>query len=297
MGYVAENRLTVAALHLRLRSSSAVQLDGGPFVQLNLEGGGSLQARLLVGADGRGSRVRQWAQIRTIGRDYGQRGVVATLATSWPNQTAFQRFLPTGPVALLPVRGGYSSLVWSCPPKMAARLEALPRHELAAAVTEALTGPPHYPPKPPLGSLLSGIMAPARTTKFVEPPQARSWRYVRPRVALIGDAAHGIHPLAGQGVNLGFGDVRVLAAAIANAVETGQDIGSPAMLERDYEAPQKRVNSSMIAAMDGLKDIFQPQSGPVARLRSLGLDLINSSPVAKRAILRIAMHGMAADER
>ncbi|PRW60660.1 mitochondrial succinate-fumarate transporter 1 isoform A [Chlorella sorokiniana] len=333
MGYVVENRLTVAALHQRLSSSSSVQmmmpasiasahlppytpvaqLDGGPLVQLQLEGGVSLQARLLVGADGRSSRVRQWAQIRTVGRDYGQRGVVATLATSWPNQTAFQRFLPTGPVALLPVRGGFSSLVWSCPPEMAARLEALPRHELAAAVTEALTGPPHYPPKPPLGSLLSGILAPARGTRFVEPPQvvdvvgddpksfpltlAHAGRYVRPRVALIGDAAHGIHPLAGQGVNLGFGDVRALAAAIANAVETGQDIGSPAMLEREYEAPQKRVNSAMIAAMDGLKDIFQPQSGPVAGLRSLGLDLINSSPVAKRAILRIAMHGLAPDER
>lgn len=152
-------------------------------------------------------------QIRTTGRDYQQRGLVATVATAWPNQTAHQRFLPTGPLALLPVRGGFSSVVWSCPPEvrprpalscfclhcaarqqsdsqlgapsnarlanaaawrpavqMAARLEALPRHELAAAITDALTSGPNYPPRPPLGELLGGVLAPARSSRFVEPP-------------------------------------------------------------------------------------------------------------------------------
>lgn len=327
MGFVVENRLLVAALHERLKAHSAVQrlmpssvtaaelppyspvaqLDGGSLVRLELEGGGSLHTRLLVGADGRGSRVRQWAQIRTTGRDYQQRGLVATVATAWPNQTAHQRFLPTGPLALLPVRGGFSSVVWSCPPEMAARLEALPRHELAAAITDALTSGPNYPPRPPLGELLGGVLAPARSSRFVEPPAVtdvvgdapksfplmlqHAGRYVRPRVALIGDAAHGIHPLAGQGLNLGFGDARVLAAAIATAVESGQDIGSAAMLEQQYEQPQKKVNSAMIAAMEAIKVVFGPQEGPVAGLRSLGLDLINQMPALKQTIQRVASAG------
>ena len=111
-------------------------------------------------------------QIRTTGRDYQQRGLVATLATARPNKTAHQRFLPTGPLALLPLRGGYSSLVWSCPPEMAARLEALPRQELAAAVNEALTGGPHYPPRPLLGSLLGGLLggSPGSSAFAAAPP-------------------------------------------------------------------------------------------------------------------------------
>jgi hypothetical protein len=110
-------------------------------------------------------------QIRTTGRDYQQRGLVATLATAWPNQTAHQRFLPTGQLALLPLRGGYSSLVWSCPQEMAARLEALPRQELAAAVNEALTSGPHYPPQSLLGSLLGGLLGGSPgSSAFAEPP-------------------------------------------------------------------------------------------------------------------------------
>lgn len=108
--------------------SPSPQLDGGPLVRLELEGGGSLHTRLLVGADGRHSRVRQWARIRTLDDDSQQHAVVATLATSWPCRTAFQRFLPTGPLALLPLRGGYASLIWSCPPEARACLQrALPR--------------------------------------------------------------------------------------------------------------------------------------------------------------------------
>ncbi|KAI3429296.1 hypothetical protein D9Q98_005392 [Chlorella vulgaris] len=331
MGHVLEDSLLKAALHDQLRArgstvqlmmpatavaadlppySPAAQLEGGSFVRLQLDDGSSLTTRLLVGADGCSSQVRQWSQFRCSGSEREQASLVATVATSWPNQTALQRFLPTGPLALLPARGGFSSVVWSCPSQMAAQLQALPRHELAAAITSALTSGTHYPPKPRLGELLGGILASARSTRFVAPPTVtavvghgprtflqtaqHAGRYVRPRVALVGDAAHSGHPfgLASQGVNLGFGDAKVLAAAIADAVATGQDIGSAAMLERQYERPRRQPCSAMLSAADALRAIYMPQEGPVAGLRSLGLDIVNNTPLLKQALLRIAMHGL-----
>lgn len=137
---------------------------------------------------------------------------------------------------------------------------------------------------------------PPLVTKAVgQPPKSfplvlcHAGRYVRPRLALVGDAAHTVHPLAGQGVNLGFGDVKALVDAIVHATETGMDIGSMTLLEEEYEQPRQLANISMTAALDGLKRVFEPQAGLTARIRSIGLGLLNDVPFAKNKIMQYAM--------
>ena len=148
LGLVAENAALVDGLRAGLGCElvpagvTGLRRDEHSAMELDLEGGGVLRARLVVGADGGRSRVRTMAGIRTAGWGYGQRGVVATVATAGPpNEAAWQRFLPTGPLALLPVRDGYSNVVWSTTPAHARELEAMGRAEFGAAVTEALHGP------------------------------------------------------------------------------------------------------------------------------------------------------------
>lgn len=370
LAYVAEEQLVVAALHRRLRAAALAgggvrllmpaclegaelppydpvpQLEGGPLVQLTLEGGSVLSTRLLVGADGRDSLVRRCAQIRTTGdasnQAYasphqqqqhqqqqaspgGQAELLASVTTMHPHNAAFLRFLPTGPLALLPARHG-SVVAWTCPTEMAAQLQALPRHELAVAISDALTstrrhgqhkqnedgeqGQQQQAPSSqlPLAGMLGSLFGPARASQCMEPPGVtgvvgegpivlplalqHAGRYTRPRLALIGEAAHAVHPLARQGANLGLADAKALSKVIASAVETGQDIGSPALLGWQYAQPQRRANSAATAAMGTLLTLFQPQVGPMAAVRSLGLGLVDSAPALKQTIMRLAMHGL-----
>lgn len=315
---VLETHLLEAALQLLLPAAPVgaelppydpqAQLEGGPLARLRLEGGPPLQARLLVGADGAcGSLVRQWAQFRALGPRPGSQPeaveLAAAVATAGPLQTAFCRFLPTGPLALLPARNG-AVVQWTCPPQMARQLAGLSPQGLATAVTNALTAPPHPPASPPLSLLLGGLLEGARSRGFVEPPAVvdlvgrpvvrplshmRAGRYVRPRVALIGAAAHPGGPLAGP--NPGLADAQALAAAISRAVEEGQDIGSAALLEGRYGVPRRRANEAALAAADGLSRLLQAQAGPLSVLGSLGLDLANALPAAKQTLVRLAMHG------
>ncbi|EIE24634.1 flavin-dependent monooxygenase [Coccomyxa subellipsoidea C-169] len=265
--------------------------------ELRLADGQTFHARLVVGADGARSRTRQLADLRTFSRSYHQRGIVASVRTQQVNDTAWQRFLPTGPLALLPVRGGYSNIVWSTTVQQALALEKATPQEFAFAVNEALNGG-STPARNPLLPFSSAADFTAPPTVFpVDGTVQRSFpltlagsgRYVRPRLALVGDAAHVVHPLAGQGVNLGFGDVRALSAALAHAVETGRDPGELALLEEMYEQPRQRENGMMMMALDSLKHIFAPQKGLLASIRGLGLDLINGTPALKERIMKYAM--------
>jgi ubiquinone biosynthesis monooxygenase Coq6 len=219
---------------------------------LELSDGTKAKARLVVGSDGNRSRVRQLAGIRTIGWRYNHHAVVSTVRTIDPITTAYQRFLPTGPIALLPSDCGFANVVWSTTPSHAARLAAMDAATFAEAVDDALAAPSnlfHHKPVPgellPKHSLqaLAGEVSHTLGFNFnQEPPQvppqvidapgkrgafplqlAQAARYIAPRVVLIGDAAHTVHPLGGQGVNLGFNDCRTLAQVLVETVQTGDN--------------------------------------------------------------------------
>ncbi|GLC55658.1 hypothetical protein PLESTB_001011700 [Pleodorina starrii] len=290
--------------------------------ELELADGRVLATRLVVAADGAASRVRQMAGLRTWGWGYGQRGLVATVSTAEPSDTAWQRFLPTGPLALLPVRDGYSNIVWSTSPQMAAALEAMGPDEFAAAVNKALRDPPTSATPGTVTSLLGPIATSLERLRpllpgsgsgsdpgsgFQEPPMVLGWaggsprsfplqlkqagRYTLPRLALVGDAAHAVHPLAGQGVNLGFGDAAALAEALAAAVETGTDPGDARMLYDSYEAPRRTAVLTMVAALDAIKGAFAIQAPGFAALRGLGLRLVNAATPVRNGIMQYAMMG------
>ncbi|KAG2452841.1 hypothetical protein HYH02_002187 [Chlamydomonas schloesseri] len=309
-------------------SASTSGWGAGPqhgLAELHLADGRVLAARLVVAADGAGSRIRAMAGLRTWGWGYGQRGLVATVTTSEPSDTAWQRFLPTGPLALLPARDGFSNIVWSTTPEAAAALEAKNPRDFAAAVNQVLRAPPTGGPLP--GASLLGPLASAMGAGLGamvgrgdagvgtgggvmrDPPLVLEWvgtspksfplqlkqagRYTLPRLALVGDAAHAVHPMAGQGVNLGFGDARVLAEALAGAVEAGGDLGDGRMLAEAYEGPRRRAVMTMVTALDGIKKAFQLQAPPLAALRGVGLELINTVGPLRNGIMQYAMLGEA----
>jgi 2-octaprenylphenol hydroxylase len=270
LGHIVENRVIQLALWETLESSpdirlvcpaSIVEIERTETEARVVLGDGQVVAgRLLVGADGRDSLVRELAGIETEGRDYDQRAIVANVRPQeWHQETAWQRFLPTGPLALLPLADGRCSIVWSATEGRAAELLAMGDAAFSAALTEASESR--------LGPLL------------VEGPRAafllrlqHAKQYVLPGLALVGDAAHAVHPLAGQGVNLGFLDAAELAAAIDLALERGRDIAGLWAL-RHYERARRGDNTAMLAAMDLIKRTFGNEVPPVAAVRSLGLTL------------------------
>lgn len=286
LGHIVENRVIQLALWEQLEARSDVHLvcpatiarllsaaDGRTLL---LTDGRRLHGRLLVAADGRDSQVRELAGITTQGWDYDQRAIVATVCPeAWHQETAWQRFLPTGPLALLPLADGRCSIVWSASDARAAELMALDAAGFSAALTEASAGR--------LGRLrLDG----PRAAVPLRLQHAR--HYVEPGLALIGDAAHAVHPLAGQGVNLGFLDAAELAAAIDLALERRRPIGSPWTLRR-YERARRGDNLAMLAAMDAFKRLFGTDWAPVAAVRSLGLSLTDRSGPLKRRLLGRAL--------
>ncbi|KAK0345608.1 putative ubiquinone biosynthesis monooxygenase [Friedmanniomyces endolithicus] len=265
---------------------------------------GRIAARLLVGADGANSPVRQFADIPSPGWDYNQHGVVATLdldqqITAQNLRTAYQRFLPTGPVALLPLPGNKASLVWSTTPQHAAKLKTLSRPDFTAAVNAAFRLMPFD---------ISYMLSPNSTTS---PTDELTWResatpaastgvprnfpritsvqegsiasfplrmrhadtYTGHRIALIGDAAHTIHPLAGQGLNLGLADAESLAQRIAYGVDHGMDVGSCWTLD-GYNSDRWAKNNAVIGVVDKLSKIYGFGSGPVVWGRSAGVEVL-----------------------
>jgi 2-octaprenyl-6-methoxyphenol hydroxylase len=254
----------------RLRS---LKVDGtGIYLETDV---GPLEARLCVGADGFQSAVRGLAGIRTVDWDYRQDAIVATLATEFPHEgTAIQHFLPGGPFALLPLPGNRVSLVWSDDRRKVASLMAMDNEAFTTALNDR-AGPElgWLTLESPRASFPLGLML------------AR--QFVGDRIALIGDAAHRVHPLAGQGLNLGLKDVAALAEIIVDTVRLGIDPGMQTELER-YERWRRADTVQLAMLTDGLNRLFRPDIAPLRLIRSLGLGLVNRSVAAKQLLTREA---------
>ncbi|GAB6043265.1 UbiH/UbiF/VisC/COQ6 family ubiquinone biosynthesis hydroxylase [Endothiovibrio diazotrophicus] len=286
LGHIVENRVTQCALWNRLRELKNVELlcpaaptgiewlDDHAVVQL--EHGTALKAKLVIGADGGQSRVREWAGIGAHGWMYDHKALVATVRTERPHQdTAWQRFLPTGPLAFLPLADGSSSIVWSTHPEIADQLLELSEAEFLGELSEAFD------------HTLGDVTFTGPRAAF-QLQLRQTANYVAHRMAVAGDAAHRIHPLAGQGVNLGLLDGASLAQVILEAHERGKDVGSLHVLRR-YERWRRTENVPMLAAMDGFKRLFGSQWEPVRLLRNLGLNLTNAATPLKN---HFALRGM-----
>ncbi|MAN79122.1 MAG: 2-octaprenyl-6-methoxyphenyl hydroxylase [Rhodospirillaceae bacterium] len=291
-GYMIENRHLRRALYEAQTAAAnltvvapadptAMDLGHGA-ATLTLADGRVLSARLVVGADGRGSRTRGWAGIRTTGWDYGQTGIVCTVDHEQPHGfVAHEHFLAAGPFAILPIKGEpgreehQSSLVWTERDALAPAVMALGDDDFLAELalrfgdflgSLALVGPRwSYP--------LSLLVAERATA---------------PRFALAGDALHGMHPIAGQGLNMGLRDVAVLAEVLADAKALGLDLGSAAVLE-DYERGRRFDNSLMLGMTDALNRLFSNAVPPLRLARDLGLGTVNALPEVKKYFMRHAM--------
>lgn len=294
-------------------------LDLSQWPIITLPNSRQLAARLLVGADGANSPVRNFADIKSDGWDYNQHGIVATLHLNHSFaennlRTAYQRFLPTGPIALLPLPGNKASLVWSMSTPLATKLKSLPPSHFATMVSAAfklqqvdlsylLT---HAGSNLDIADELSWRLPNTSTAATGLPPSfpniaavqegsiasfplrmRHAATYTRDRVALIGDAAHTIHPLAGQGLNLGLADADSLAKQIVYGVEHGMDIGSNWCLD-GYNADRWAANNAVMGVCDKLNKLYRTDSAPVVFARSLGLNLVNSLGPLKGALMGAA---------
>lgn len=284
LGYIVENRELAHALEqtagaldtIRMyRPARLEHLDPGPHASTLWLDGARVEARLVAGADGAHSRVRDLCAIEARVRPYAQEALVATVRTTGSHaRTAWQRFLPDGPLAFLPLPDNWSSVVWSTRPEHARALERLDDDALRGALTGAYEGR--------LGSV-SEIAGRGRFA--LTRVQAR--RYLAPRVALLGDAAHSIHPLAGQGVNLGLLDAATLAEIVADLIADGRDPGLEGNLRR-YERWRRGHNLLTGEAMTAFNTLFGARAVPVALLRNLGLRATDHIAPLKRAFINYA---------
>lgn len=291
LGYILENRdirdtllreaAAVETLHLMAPASvAAVEREiGGATV--TLEDGREISTRLIIGADGRNSPLREGAGIRTTRFDYTQTAIVCTVAHARPHAgVAVELFLPSGPFAMLPMTEQRSSVVWTEKKALAPDILALDDETFL------------YELQRRFGDWLGEIDV--EGPRFAYPlGLMHAARYTDRRLALIGDAAHVIHPIAGQGLNLGIRDVAALAESIVDAHRLGLDIGDGPVLAR-YERWRRFDNVFMAATTDVLNRLFSNDIGPLRLARDLGLAAINRLPPAKRFFMRHAM-GLVGD--
>ena len=291
LGHIVENRAIVSALLAGVSAAaditllSPVRLEActrlaSSRMRMELEGGGALEADLLVAADGAMSRVRDMMGFQTREWSYGHRAIVCTVQLEQSHQdTAWQRFLPTGPLALLPLPGAegrhYCSIVWSLDEQLVDDLLALDDAAFCEELGRASEGR--------LGTVLGS------SQRFAFPLRQRhATDYVQDGVVLVADAAHTIHPLAGQGINLGLQDVAVLAEEVLAGCARGANPGKQEVLRR-YQRRRKGENLLMMAAMDGFKRLFEQQALPLRWLRNVGMRGVGQLLPVKQQLMRRAM--------
>ena len=286
MGHMLEDRHLYAAFLEAMEATPGITLLSGETVQaqevdgagvtVTLASGRKLTAGLLVGCDGRGSGTASRAGIKRVGWGYGQTALVTAIRHEKDHQgIAQQFFMPSGPLAILPLKGGHhSSIVWSETDEAAAAIQALPDAEYLEAL------------RPRFGDFLGEIsLAGERFTYPLSLSLAE--RFIGPRVALVGDAAHGVHPIAGQGLNLGLRDVAALAEVLILARRRGEEPGSPAALE-EYQRWRRFDSTALALGMDTVNRIFSSDN-PVLRLgRDLGMGVVNALPGLRRGFIRQA---------
>lgn len=286
MGHMLEDRFLYAAFLAAMRAAPGITLLSGETVvgqevstsgvSVRLASGRELTAGLLVGCDGRGSGVATRAGIKRVGWGYGQTALVTAIRHEKDHEgIAQQFFMPSGPLAILPLKGGhYSSIVWSETDDVARAIQALPDDQYLEAL------------RPRFGDFLGEIsLAGARFTYPLSLSLAE--RFVADRVALVGDAAHGVHPIAGQGLNLGLRDVAALAEVLILARRRGEDVGSPVALE-EYQRWRRFDATALALGMDAVNRVFSTDN-PVLRLgRDLGMGLVSALPGLRRGFIRQA---------
>jgi 2-octaprenylphenol hydroxylase len=293
LGAIVENRWILAALMQALRAMPDVGIRGderlealrlpreaGDAVELDFASGLGVRTRLLVGADGAQSAVRRLCGIEAAEEDTGQRAIVATIRTAGSHaDTAWQCFLPSGPLAVLPLAtlpgGQASSIVWSADEPVARELLALDDAVFADCLSEA-------------SERCAGEVLAVTPRRAFPLRQLHARRYTDRGAVLIGDAAHVIHPLAGQGINLGLSDARVLAEEIARALQRGETPDAASALAR-YSRRRRGDNAAMLAAMRGFQQLFGAREPALRLARNLGLGAVGRFVPLKRAFMRQAM--------
>ena len=260
-----------------LRAASVTDFHSASMqrIGVTLDDATNISARLLVGADGARSAIREAAGIATHGWDYGQSGIVTTVAHERDHRgRAEEHFLPAGPFAILPLKGRRSSLVWTEETREAERIIALGDQEFHAELERRF------------GLHLGEIKAEGPRRAFpLGLAVARS--FIADRIALVGDAAHVIHPIAGQGLNMGLKDVAALAEAIVDAARLGLDPGGATVLEQ-YQRWRRFDTMAMGVATDGLNRLFSNQSDILRALRDIGMGLVDRAPALKQLFIREA---------
>ncbi len=289
LGWIVENKLVQHALWQALASEASVRVlcpaeveaidDGTDAVTATLADGTRLRAKVLVSAEGAESSVRAKLGIAFEGRDYGQRAVVAHVATERPHEgTAWQRFQPGGPLAFLPLADGRCSIVWSLPDAEATRILALDDEAFRAELGCAFD------------FRLGEITATTKRAAF--PLRLRlANRFVHGRCVLAGDAAHVVHPLAGQGMNLAFRDVRCLRRVLGAARERGSDIGAAHVLRR-YERERRSESTVAAYGLDAIGRVYGSPSAALAQVRGVALTVADRLPFLRR-MLADAAAGLA----
>jgi 2-octaprenylphenol hydroxylase len=283
LGYMVENRLLQSAL-LEAFAHAGGHIEAAPLAALEIgeesvkvsTPRGTLTARLVVGADGAQSALREAAGLTAEVRAYGQTAIVASVATAKPHEsTAWQRFLKDGTLAFLPLADGTSSIVWSADDEVAAALATLDAAGFAGELDRA-------------SDLALGATRLVSERATFPLNKVSAHRYVAQRVALIGDAAHVVHPLAGQGVNLGLLDAAALAQVVLAGVAGREDPGALGLL-RAYERWRKSEVAAMSTAIDAFDRLLAHGAGPAARLAQRGLSWVNRAPELRRFFIRRAL--------
>jgi 2-octaprenylphenol hydroxylase len=297
LGNIVENSVITTVLQEKIFQSNSLQvispfsletiedveLDGRPLLQLGSSDGQFIRASLVVAADGANSRIRQLANFSCSEWDYEHQALVTTVRTERPHRhTAFQRFLETGPLAFLPLRVAekdddqhFCSIVWSMQPEKAEKVMSLNDKEFLAELGAAIEFE--------LGDIESC------GKRFAFPLRQRhAIDYVKNNIVLVGDAAHTIHPLAGQGVNLGLLDAKVLAEELIRGIEAGRCVSDSTVLLR-YQRKRKGHNLSMMWLMEGFKRLFAEKDLTIRWLRNVGMKSVDKLTPIKNQMIKLAM--------